>query len=181
MAAEAREPGAASGTAPKAGPSTSIRLLFIAVASVAVGFASAASIAGQRPSLLSPFSMVVVVPDLILGSPASLGFAPILFVLTGSGLLRRHPSVAIPVICFVSLGTLSALWLAWGYEPGMRHYGAAHTHGLIAVNALSAGGLAALMLHARQRATFTTGLLFHTLTWCWASWSAFGWLRQVFG
>ncbi len=161
------------------GPPIPVRLILLGAASVTVGLASAVSIAGERPSLLAPFSMVAVVPALIVGHPSSQLFAPILFVVTGAGLLRRQPSLAMPVACFGCLAIASALWLAWGYEQGMRHYGAAHTHGLIAVNALVAGLLAALMLHARQRRGFTTGLLLHTLTWCWVSWSAFGWLRQL--
>ncbi len=141
--------------------------------------ASSISISGSRPSLVSPFSMIAVVPYLVLGSRASILAGPLLFAATGAGLLRRQPRLGLPVLCFVALAVLSALWLAWGYDAGLRHYGALHTHGLIALDALGAGVLAALMLWARNRASFGSGLVFHTLTWCWASWGAFGWLRHL--
>jgi hypothetical protein len=156
-----------------------VRLLFFAAGAALVALTSALSIAGSRPSLLAPFSMIVVVPYLVTGSGAGVLACPVLYVLTGLGLLRRRARIGVPVLTFVALATTSAVWLAWGYEPGLRHYGAAQTHGLIAINALAAGVLAALMLHARQRPGFARGLALHVLAWCWASWSAFAWLRQV--
>ena len=144
--------------------------------------ASWLSIATPAPSLLSPYSLAVVIPYLILAEPfPAFSVVPALFLPAGLVIVlgRAHRPTA-GAIAFGILAPLSLFFSVWGIRPGIAHYGATHTLGILAINMLLCLLLAFILRRARRRPTFGRLLLFHGGLWCWVAWIGFPWLRQLF-
>jgi hypothetical protein len=157
------------------------RLVALAAASGSLVLISLLSVATPTPSILSPYSVAVVLPYFIGGPFLAYSVCPILFLLSGVHLLRGESRVPVlSSLVFFALSASSAVWMVWGWNPGLRHYGFGHTATLFALNGAILAALLGLHRKARRRPSFPKSLLFHWLLWAWVGWGAFGWLRQLF-
>lgn len=140
-------------------------------------------------TLLSPYPLLIVVAWIVLAGGntmnadlsrmASALIIPLLFVLWGLPLFRG--ATVIPVRsrrAGAVVVVLSCTYLGWAAKYGLTVQGAAHTFGVIGVNALI--GVALLVLYAlnRRHATFATNLLFHAVLFSWLGTYAFPFLGE---
>lgn len=162
-------------------PPAPIRAAWIAGTAGIIGFLSWQTVAAPYPSLLSPYSLTVVVPYWIQGPLLAFALYPALFLVHSAGLgfgRIRRPWLAGFAIAVFDL--VSIFFTMWGLRPGLLHYGPVHTLGMLLVNGLFVVTLAVVFTRAFRRPSFAALLAFRGLFWAWIAWSGLPWLRQLF-
>jgi len=155
------------------------------------------SVAGNVPSLWSPFSVFAAVPAIVVyeWGTAALGWSPAAkaawrglatlpvgaaFLVWSYPLFRgrdRAPfrSVALALASVV----LSVAYFVYAWADGMTYQGRAHTIAMAAYNLVSIGVV--FWLFRRNRASPSAGsnLAFHTTLFLWLAYCAFPWLGEL--
>lgn len=165
--------------APPAPPAVP-RLAVLLAGCALVALLSALSVAAPYPSLLSPYALTVVVPYMIWGPAAAFAVHPILCLATSGGLLSgrlRRPWEAALVLALA--GPLSLFFTVWGIRPGLRHYGAGHTLGILGLNLAAVTVLVLMTISSFRRPAFSRLAALQILLWGWVAWSGLPWLRQL--
>lgn len=162
-------------------PNRGVRTASVAATALAIALASWLTIATSAPSLLSPYSLAVVIPYLWAGGPLpAVLIWPAFFAVPGAGLIagRLRPPRGSGLLLAL-LAMLSLWFAAWGVRPGLRHYGGSHTFGILVADVLLIAALVLLLLRSLSRPSFGRLLAFHGLLWTWFAWIGLPWLRQV--
>jgi hypothetical protein len=160
-------------------PEVRTATLMMLVGAAGIAALSYATMAGNVPTLLTPFSFTVVTPFFRVGRLGSILIWPTVFLLWGLPLFAK--ARAIPSKSAVVAGILWGLglvWLAIGARTGVVHEGALMVGGL-AVLDLGLGGLL-LWLYRKDRKApaFANNYAFHWLVVAWLAWGAMPWLGE---
>ncbi|MBT1450288.1 hypothetical protein KJ365_05295 [Glaciecola sp. XM2] len=169
-------------------------IFMIGVATFCVWFFASLSVILQTPSIISPFSVPVVLPTLLvsmLGWPhwltAILGGLPIasvFIVLTIRGShrtrLQERVSISNASIIFITLVALvSVLMHAVLFQNGLQVQGLFHIFTIYVFNILCITTIPVLYWRHFKCPNLKNYLLFHTFFFSWLGFSAFPWLGEL--
>jgi len=149
------------------------------VGAIGIAALSYATMAGNEPTLLTPYSFTVVTPFFLFGRLGSVLIWPAVFLVWGIPLFAKTRKIsALSAFLAAVLWGRGLLWLAAGARTGVVHEGALMVLGL-AVLDLGLGGLLFwLYRRGRREPTFASNFAFHWLIVAWLSWGAMPWLGE---
>jgi hypothetical protein len=160
-------------------PEVRTATLMMFVGALGIVALSYATMAGDTPTLLTPYSFTVVTPFFRVGRLGSILIWPTVFLLWGLPLFAK--ARAIPATSAVVAGILWGLglvWLALGARTGVVHEGALMVGGLAILN-VALGGLLVWLYRKNWNApAFASNYAFHWLVVAWSAWGAMPWLGE---
>ena len=155
------------------------------------------SVAGNVPSLWSPFSVFAAVPAMVVydWGTAVLGWSPVAKA-AWSGLASLPVGAAFlawsyplfrgrdraPLRSLVLAGAsvvLSVAFFVYAWRDGVTHQGPRHTIAMAGYNLVSIGVVFWLFRRNRASPSFASNLAFHTILFLWLAYCAFPWLGEL--
>ena len=156
---------------------TATLMMFVGAAGIAA--LSYATMAGNVPTLLTPFSFTVVNPFFLFGRLASILIWPSVFLLWGIPLFAKAPKIpAFSAVLALVLWGVGLTWLVAGTRTGLVHEGALMVVGLAVLDVAVGGLLLWLFRHGRKAPTFARNFAFHWLIVAWFAWAGLPWLGE---
>ena len=153
-----------------------------------VGLAAILTVASGVPSRFSPFSVVVVLPLLLVADflpQVLVWIAPALFMCVLYAAWTFPAGSSAPTIpprstnLYVILGLLSLAWCTFGFGYGVRYQGLALTTWLFVLDALLILALAGVLVANHIRPTDKTYSAFHIGLFVWIGWASFPWFGEL--
>lgn len=137
------------------------------------------TIGASHPTILTPYSLVVVAPLFLIGFVA-IFVVPSLFAAWSFPLLRGQTGIPKRTkIAAIALILLSGLHLIGGWDTGARYQGTAHILAVFVLNVIFWTALYIIGRSNSKSATLTKNFLFHWLLFAWLAWGAFPWLGEI--
>ncbi len=162
------------------------RISFI-VGAIILWVIAYATIHANVPTIYAPFSLIVVVPTLLL-SPFKQPIAsllgpmtiPILFAVWSFALLKGQKQIPKRTkIAAVILILLSLVLLAQSWKYGIRSQGIVHVLAMYIFNLFLWISLFFIYRSNAKHASYVSNFLFHWVLFAWLGWVAFPWLGEL--
>jgi hypothetical protein len=143
--------------------------------------ASVGLLISSVPTVLTPFPAMTAIPALVSSRAIAVVLPSLFFFAWNAGPVgvgRQVPKRSYWLLIIASI--LSVIWFAVGWRNGLHYQGPNYVHGVLAVNVVLMGCLAALFTRFRRReVSLKLILALHFLLFTWLAWYAFPYLGEL--
>ena len=159
----------------------------VVIAAIFVWAASNATIMSNEPRIISPGSLVIVAPSIMLWKYLGMMsrflaplVGPLLFVIWCAPLFNTPSHIPSRTkLLAVILLLLAVLWLVFSWEYGIVKQGYGYCLSIVFIDCCFWGALFVVERRNLLKPTAMNGIGFHAMLFVWLSWIGFPWLGEL--